>query len=275
MRTSRYCYPLCIQLPAFNDLNDPAFLSALDLLQERGFYGVELNLLDFESLSPEELCRLLEAYQLKPTMVATGARAKRDRLSLSSPDEVIRSKSVAAMREMVSYAQRLHAGVICGFIKGGPDGDRTECSRQLQRSLDELAADGTLQKAPVYLEATNHYEALLVNTLAEGAVFAQHTQGPICILPDTYHMNIEERSAAQALALHQSLYQNLHISDNNRFFPGLGAIDFHAVLRLLQGLRYQGTITIEGRVRANWADDVSFSCDYLEQVARRICDFEA
>ena len=64
---------------------------------------------------------------------------------------------------------------------------------------------------------------------------------------------------------HQSLYQNLHISDNNRFFPGLGAIDFHAVLRLLQGLRYQGTITIEGRVRANWADDVSFSCDYLEQ----------
>ena len=53
MRTSRYCYPLCIQLPAFNDLNDPAFLSALDLLQERGFYGVELNLLDFESLSPE------------------------------------------------------------------------------------------------------------------------------------------------------------------------------------------------------------------------------
>ena len=88
-------------------------------------------------------------------------------------------------------------------------------------------------------------------------------------------MNIEERSAAQALALHQSLYQNLHISDNNRFFPGLGAIDFHAVLRLLQGLRYQGTITIEGRVRANWADDVSFSCDYLEQVARRACDFEA
>ena len=269
MTSSPYLYPLCIQLPAPCGDEDAAFRETLALLQARGFYGVELNLLDFSAAAAEETAALLARYGLRLTMVASGARAKRDGLSLSSADEALRRKSVQALEEMLGFAALLGAGVICGFLKGGPSGERAACAAQLERSLRELAAAGALEKAPLYLEATNHYEALLVNTLAEGAAFAAAAGGPLHILPDTYHMNIEECSPPGALAAHAALYRNVHISDNNRYFPGFGAIDFGAVLRCLQGLGYRGTVTIEGRCRGTLAQDIAFSCDYLAQEARR------
>ena len=54
------------------------------LLHREGFYGGELNLPDLDLIKPEELKSLLNEYQMKMNMLATGVYAKTHGLSLSS-----------------------------------------------------------------------------------------------------------------------------------------------------------------------------------------------
>lgn len=266
MNTGRYPYRLCIQLAAPKTLDDPEFLTLLDKLEQLEFYGIELNMLDFSDSYADKLSTILSDRGLKLTMIASGAYANAGKLSLSSSDPQVRAASVNALSTMLQCAGRMGAGVICGFIKGGPCGDKNSASKQLRASLEELDEMGSLAAAPLYLEATNHYEALLVNTLGEGAALVNGLKHAVHILPDTYHMNIEESGTAAALARYLPLYGNLHISDNNRYFPGLGAIDFREIFLLLKGLGYTGTITIEGRVFKTLDQDTTFSANYLRAV---------
>ena len=71
----QYAYPLCIQLTLGQSIYDEEFISLLKLLHVHGFYGVELNSIDFENLPPMELKTLLDKYDLRLTMVASGACA--------------------------------------------------------------------------------------------------------------------------------------------------------------------------------------------------------
>lgn len=268
METSRYLYPLCIQLPALPLEEGGMLESTLAQLCELGYYGAELNLTDFSDAAAGQLDRLLSRYGLRLSMVASGGWAKQNGYSLSSPDETVRRASVEGLRRVLEFAAGFGAGVICGFLKGGPEGEYAAAASQLRRSLEELAAAGLPEGAPLYLEATNHYEARLVNTLAEGAGFVQACGGSLCILPDTYHMNIEEQNMFAALAAHRALFRNLHLSDNNRFYPGFGGLDFCAVLRFLQGMGYEGSIAVEGRNYGSLAEDIAFTSSYLAQAAR-------
>ena len=267
-----YSFPLCIQLPACDDLEKPDFVRSMHMLAQHGFYGVELNLLDFSEKTVASLERILAQTGLKLTMVASGAWAKQNHFSLSSADEEIRKSSVQQLCTVLDFAARFHAGVICGFLKGGAEGDRQTAGAQMRRSIEQLCQAQALNQAPLYLEATNHYEALLVNTLREGCEFARVAESAgqrLFILPDTYHMNIEEQNTFAALTAFHDLYQNIHLSDNNRYYPGFGSIDFCAVLRVLMANGYQGTISIEGRNWASLEEDVAVSCRYLQDGGER------
>ena len=46
MHTERYPYPLCISWQP-RSLDAPEFLDTLNVLKDSGFYGDEMNLLDF------------------------------------------------------------------------------------------------------------------------------------------------------------------------------------------------------------------------------------
>ncbi len=267
----KYAFPLCIQLTAPRDIRkDEDFRLTLKLLKEYGFYGVELNITDFEAISPEDLVRYLSEYDLKMTMIATGVYANKNKLSLSSQDEKIREKTVEQMKKILVFAEKAKSGVICGFIKGGPNENIEEASKQMRVSLKELSSVELSKKVDVYLEATNHYEATLVNTVGAGVDFASQAGNRVKVLPDTYHMNIEEINMMAAIAKYRKYYNNIHVSDNNRYFPGLGAIDFFSVLSLLKGLDYDGTISIEGRCLRDLREDIASSANYLYSVSQRI-----
>ena len=66
-----------------------------------------------------------------------------------------------------------------------------------------------------------------------------------------------------SLTKHRALYDSLHISDNNRFFPGLGAIDFFAILRFLKESGYTGGIAIEGNLQHSFQADLKASMSVL------------
>ena len=261
---NQYAFPLCIQLAMPVSLQDAAFSKTMELLSSLGFYGVELNVTDFSGTSPDELSRFLAQYQLKMTMLATGAYAKKEGLSLGSSDESIRTRSVDAMcRVLIPFAEKMGCDIICGFIKGNTDADMS----QLQKSVSETTQRSGGTTVKIYLEATNHYESSVINRMDDGAAIIS---GPWRVLPDTYHMNIEETGIAGAIAKNQTLFQNIHVSDNNRYYPGFGAIDFYQIFLLLKSLSYKGTISIEGRNMNSREEDIIKSSNYLAQISSRM-----
>lgn len=268
---NQYGFPLCIQLtPPENFLEDRDFADTMELLQKWGFYGVELNIVDFVNTDPEKLKRFLENFGLRLTMIATGVFAKKNKLSLSSADEAVRKQTVRAFDQIVPFAETLDAGIICGFIKGGSEGDQAAAKRKFKISVDELKEKFGNSSSCIYLEATNHYEAAVMNLVSDGVGFLGEDLKNMRILPDTYHMNIEESSISAAMIKYADFYRNIHISDNNRYFPGFGAIDFYQILSVLKGMHYQGTMAIEGRNLYSLYEDIKRSCRYLANVADRI-----
>lgn len=271
MNTSTYRFPLAIQmvLPD-NYRHNQAFGKELKLLQEFGFTGVELNIANVGSADMDAIQRFLSEYGLKMTMFASGLAAKTHGLSLSSPDEAVRSRSVDACLHFIDFVQSHDVGVIIGFLKGKTVENAARAKNDFLATMHQIAAHARAKKVHVIIEATNRYESSVANTLKETAQIVDTLNNPfIHILPDTFHMNIEEADTHATLVAHQDKFISVHISDNNRYYPGLGAIDFERVFQTLASIGYTGPIAIEGNSRASFSADIHDSMDYLATVLER------
>jgi D-psicose/D-tagatose/L-ribulose 3-epimerase len=264
VRALNYAFPLSIQTMLPAQYREGSFRQTLDLLAELGFSGVELNSVRPNEVDPVDLRALLDEHGLQMTMFASGATAKAQGLSLSNPDERVRSHSVDRCISLLDFASEMGAGVIAGFLKGPVYADPERANAQFQKSIAEIAPHVQAKEVPLLIEATNHYETSVIHSLHQAAELIDALGNPFLrVLPDTYHMNIEERSMFGSLVKFGSLYDSLHISDNNRLFPGLGAIDFFAILRFLKEIGYRGGIAIEGNIQDSFERDLRASMSVL------------
>jgi D-psicose/D-tagatose/L-ribulose 3-epimerase len=273
MSENKFNFPLAVQLLLAGDyLEQEETRRLFALLTELGFSGVELNFPAPAEIDPEELTELLAGFGLRCSMFATGFTAKSEKLSLSSADEHVRLRSVKRCLDFIDFAARLDAGVIVGFLKGGPAPSATE--RETARlcfadSLARIAPRAAEREVPLLIEATNRYESAVANSLEETAALVKpYADGGMRILPDTFHMNIEETDPLAALERFAPLFDSLHISDNNRFFPGLGAIDFSRYLDWLKNSGYRGGLAIEGNLKQDLQSDLRASLSYLAPLLR-------
>lgn len=271
MIPSIYRFPLAIQMALPDDYrHNQAFGEALKLLQQSGFTGIELNIADVESEDMDAIQRFLGEYDLVMTMFASGLAAKTHSLSLSSPDAAIRSRSVDASLRFIDFVQGYDVGVIIGFLKGGPILDADRAKSDFLASMGPIAAHARMKQVHVIIEATNRYESSVANTLGEAAQVVDVLDNPyLHILPDTFHMNIEEADTRAALIAHQDRFISVHISDNNRYYPGLGAIDFNRVFQTLETISFSGPVAIEGNLRSGFSADLRDSIAYLETLLKK------
>ncbi|HUZ17432.1 MAG TPA: sugar phosphate isomerase/epimerase family protein [Spirochaetia bacterium] len=185
-------------------------------------------------------------------------------------------------------------GIIIGFLKGGVSAQPEKARESLVASLAELLPYAGERGVPLLLEATNRYESSLANSLSDAAriiddalaaaVVPSSAPGAapaggasdgasewgrtiLQILPDTFHMNIEESDMADALTRHAAYFSSLHLSDNNRLFPSYGAIDFKKVFAMLDGMSYRGRLAIEGNLKKDLVSDLRDAVAYLTSVA--------
>jgi sugar phosphate isomerase/epimerase len=258
-RDATFRYPLAVQFALPERWRDePGFAATLDGLAAAGLAGVELNVADPFSLDWPALLAALGSHGLALWRFASGLTAKSLGLSLSDPDERGRRRSVDACRRMIWHLAGTGAGLIIGFLKGPAAADRTAARARFAASIAELAADAADGGVPLVVEATNRYESAVANALDDTAALLPPGDARgrwVQVLPDTFHMNIEEADAPAALAKHAALYASVHLSDNNRLFPGRGAIDFGRVIGTLRGIGWRGWLAIEGTVTGDLVAD--------------------
>ncbi|MBI4537486.1 MAG: sugar phosphate isomerase/epimerase [candidate division NC10 bacterium] len=254
----RYRYFVAIQTRLPEDYaQDAEFRRNLEALQRLGFDGIELNIRDPETVDPYRLKAYLGGFGLTLAMFASGLTAKTFQLSLCTADGARRQESIRRSVRFLEYAHALGAGVIAGFLKGAPQDAGPAARELLAASLQELAPTAERLKTPLLIEAVNRYEAPVGHSLADTWDIARRAGSPfVQILPDTFHMNIEEADMRQALQSHQACFTSLHLSDNTRHFPGFGAIDFSGVIGILDGMGYRGKLAIEGNVQRSFVEDV-------------------
>lgn len=267
----RFRYFLAIQTRLPDDYAaDAEFRRNLEALQRLGFDGIELNIRDPQAVDPGHLKAYLAEFDLVLSMFASGLTAKTFQLSLAAADESRRKDSIARTVRFLEFASKFGAGVIAGYLKGAPHENDPGARERLAASVTELAPVADRLRTPLLVEAVNRYESPVGHSLADTWDIARRAGSPfVQILPDTFHMNIEETSMRQAITAHRACFPSFHLSDNNRYFPGLGAIDFAAVIRMLDEVGYQGKLAIEGNIMESFVADLEVAMRTLGPLLAR------
>lgn len=220
----------------------------LPLFREFGLDGVELSLPNPKEVDFDWLFSLLRQHRLEVSTIATGQSFYDEGISLSHPDPGVRKEAIARIGAFLQFASKFGAGVIIGGIRGktnqGPP-TKEETGRFLE-ALRECVRLAERKGVNLLLEPINRYETNLVNTVGEAIEVVEQIESKrLKVLPDTFHMNIEEPSVEASLLEARDFLGGLHIADSNRLAPGWGHINFGPIGRALKEAGFEGFICAE------------------------------
>lgn len=98
----------------------------------------------------------------------------------------------------------------------------------------------------VLLEPLNRYESRYLNLVAHNLELIDAVAHPNAgLLPDTFHMAIEEADLAAALRLAGDRIVHVHLGDSNRLLPGSGHLDWPGIFAALRDVGYDGVVNLE------------------------------
>lgn len=256
-----------VTLPPSHE-TDKDFLGRLAALRESGCDHVELNIPYPEEVDPKGIQAFLGGFGLRCTNYATGGLYPGKKTSLSHRDAAIRAASVGSIQKVIRYSGEAgFKGIILGFAQGNDTPDRAEARKLFADSLSQLVPVAKESGIVIVVEALNRFISNVCNLIEDTVeMVVPFPRETVAVLPDTYHMNIEETDMALPLIKHASWFRSIHFSENNRYFPGLGAVDFQRVYRALEFAGFTGTLTIEGNVKRDFIEEVRASVGLIKSL---------
>jgi D-psicose/D-tagatose/L-ribulose 3-epimerase len=219
----------------------------LEKLKAMGYDGVELPIFD---LSPDRFAKLgkrLDDLGLERTAVT--CRGLED--NPISPDASARAKGVANNKLVLDCCQAGGMKILAGpfhsalghFSGSGPTKDEWSWGVDSMRQVAEHAGKCGVTLAIEYL---NRFECYLLNSAADTRRFVKQVEHPNCrMMYDTFHANIEEKSAAEAIQTCADVTVHVHISENDRSTPGRGNIRWTESFDALKKTGYDGWMVVE------------------------------
>ncbi len=215
---------------------------------EFGYDGIELALKTADQVNPEHVKRLLAEHNLACPCISTGQVFAALDLYFTARDEARRREVIRVFREMIDLASELGAmvniGRARGFIEEGEEPEEAEA--RFVEVAREVASYAEPKGVKLILEPVNRYEINFVNSVRDGAALLRKVGAPnVGLMPDLFHMNIEDRTLGGELEEHADLVQYIHFADSNRMAPGQGHTEFPAVFESLRRMSYNGWVSVE------------------------------
>lgn len=100
--------------------------------------------------------------------------------------------------------------------------------------------------ARVLLEPINRYECGYLNSVRDNLRIIDEVAHPNAgLLPDLFHMSIEEANPAAALREAGDRIVHVHLGDSNRLLPGHGHLDWAEIFAALHDIGYDGHVNLE------------------------------
>ncbi|MBI4277194.1 MAG: sugar phosphate isomerase/epimerase [Armatimonadetes bacterium] len=221
--------------------------ASIDRVAALGYDGVELAIRDPDAVDGPALRAAVARRRLGVPAVGTGQAFLLEGLSLCSREEPVRARAAARLRRHLHLAAGLGAMVIVGLLRGRLEaGDEAAGRARFLDSLRACLPEAEALGVRVVLEPVNRYEGNYLLTLAEAVEVVDALGSPaLGLLADTFHMNIEERFIEEALRRAAPRLWHVHVADSNRWAPGMGHLDFAAIVETLRGIGYAGYLSAE------------------------------
>lgn len=169
--------------------------------------------------------------------------------SLLARDEGRRAASVAYIKDCVTMVAEL-GGEEMSVVPGSvgqlvPEATPEEEWTWAVESLKACDEHGQRQGVRIGVEPINRFETFFINRAAQAIALAEAV-GPTCgVVLDSFHMAMEESDFHGAILAAGDRLIDFHIGENNRHAPGLGALDWAAIVDTLKSVGYDGPLSVE------------------------------
>jgi sugar phosphate isomerase/epimerase len=219
------------------------------LAKEIGYDALELHVRDPKRYNAKEIRAVAEGYGLSICAAANGMEYTIGGLSLIDDDPDKREHAIARVFEHVDFASQLGARLIVGIMRGNipRGGSAQSCLDRFAEALGRICDYAAQKRVLVVLESILRYINNYLNNIPETMDFIT-TLGysNLALHADTHSMALEETNLkASILYCKNKPLGYVHYSDNNRFYPGGGALNFFELTGALLDIGYSGFITLE------------------------------
>jgi len=223
--------------------------AALDAAVDLGYDAIEVSVRDPSDPAVVACDEGLRRSGLQLSAIATGQSFYSDGWSPTSDDPDIRSRLQERMCRIIDLASPWEAMVVIGGVRGTLTGSDAEKADQYRRAVDAVRSYGEYarqQGVSLVIEPINRYETNYINTIQDALQFISDVDlDNFGVLPDTFHMNIEEADLAESLRLAGDRIHHVQFTDSNRLAAGRGHIDFRALVAVLRASGYRGYLSTE------------------------------
>lgn len=171
-------------------------------------------------------------------------------LHVTTPDKSLRERSWQYFGKLIDFCGDLGGGVmVFGSPKqrGTRDGaTRAEATRRFAEGLAGVARRATARKVTICVEALDHSQTDVVNTLAEAAAVVKQVNHPAVRMMFDFHNVPDEKEPSEVLVRrYYPMIRHVHINEMDGRHPGTGTYDFLPVLRVLKEKKYRGWLSLE------------------------------
>lgn len=224
------------------------FVEGVRQAKQLGYDGVELHIADPKEIDLPALEQVLAETGMRLTAFGTGRAYVNEGFSITDPDPARRQAAVERLEQFIALAERLHATVIIGCMRGNvQDADELpEALARLSESMQHLDKIAAKASVDLVFEPINRYENNFLCDMEGISRFVRENKlTNTGMLIDVFHMNIEEADMLASIRACSPEIRYVHFSDSNRWYPGAGHTDMQAILRVLDECGYHGVLSAE------------------------------
>ena len=221
---------------------------SIDRAAEFGYDGIELALKTADEIDSVRIAEQLADRGLTCPCLSTGQVFAGLGLCFTTTDAQKRAEVIRVFQGLIDLAAELGAMVNVGRARGFVESSETVADAEA-RFVDvagRLAAYAEPKGVKLILEPVNRYEINFINSVEQGAALLKKVGAPnMALMPDVFHMNIEDRTIGGELEKYARHVAYVHLADSNRLAPGRGHTDFEAIFASLKRMHYDGWASVE------------------------------
>ena len=228
-------------------LTDAGVADMLRRIAGMGFDAVELPLENAGDLTVPVVSDVLAETGLTPCVVGAMAPGR----------DLVDASCVADtqdyLRACIDFAAGIGARSVCGPFYASTGRVWRMDTDQRQTAYDDLRTHlapvvdhAVAQGVRLGIEPLNRYETSLVNTVDQALTALDPLLGEgLGLALDSYHLNIEERSSADAIRAAGQHLAHVQVCGSDRGAPGGDQTDWKALVSALDDVGYDGPLVIE------------------------------
>ncbi len=224
------------------------FQASIEKARRLGYDGVELALRDAGEVDLVPLQRQLRDAGLSCPCISTGQVFACLGLYFTAAEPDKRRQVVRVFQGLIDLAAQLGAMVNIGRARGfiEPGEPPRDARHRFLDVAGELCEYARARAVRLLLEPVNRYEINFIHSLAEAAeLLAEAGRPNLALMPDVFHMNIEDRAIGGELERFARHVAYVHLADSNRLAPGQGHLDFDEIFSALRRIGYNGWASVE------------------------------